>query len=125
MGAIFTLPRRVPSQIELLGATHFSAGAGGAGDLMVGGAGEGVGSFMDALGIQLLKRSRSLEMAVSCSWWMLAGEYLTAHERKFSAWTMRSPSATVGWVRYFCRNSTVSDNRRALVAPSTTWKKRL
>ena len=67
------LLRRAPSGIELIGAMRFAVGAGGAGDLMVGGAGDSVGGYMDALGIQLLKRSRRLEMAVSCSWLMVVG----------------------------------------------------
>ena len=67
MGEIFMLLRRVPSRIEMVGSTRFATGDGGAGYLMVGGDGDGVGGFMDALGIQLLKRSRSLEMAVRCS----------------------------------------------------------
>ena len=79
-------------------------------------AGDSVSGFMGALGIQFLKRSRSLEMAVSCSWWMVEGAYLTVHERKLSSWTMRFPSVNVFWVRYSCMNSTVSENRRALVA---------
>ena len=124
VGAISMLLRRAPSRIELAGSTRIAVGDGGAGSLMVGGDGNGVGGSMDDLGIQLLKRSRRLEMAVSCSWWMVAGASLTAHKRKLSAWTMRSPSVTIGWVRYSCRNLTVSENRRSLVAPSTTWKQR-
>ena len=124
VGAISMLPLRVPSWIELAGVTRFSVGDGGAGDLMVRGYGDSVGGFMYALGIQLLKRLRSLEMAVSYSWWMEVGASLTAHNKKLSAWTMRLPSVTVGWVRYSCRNLTVSENRRALVEPSTTWKQR-
>ena len=84
VGEIFMLSRRVISRIELVGAPQFDLRAGGEGDVIVGGAGE------------LLKRSRSLDMAVSCSWWMVAGEYLTAHERKLSAWTIQSPLVTVG-----------------------------
>ena len=112
VGEIFMLSRRVISRIELVGAPQFDLGAGGEGDVIVGGAGE------------LLKRSRSLDMAVSCSWWMVAGEYLTAQERKLRAWTMWSLSVTVSWVRYSCRTLTLSENRRSLVAPSTTWKQR-
>ena len=93
------LLRSAPSLIELEGATRFSVGEGGAGNLMVGGAGGSVGGSMDTLGIQLLKRSRSLDMEVICSWWMVAGASLTVHERKLSAWTMQSPSVNVGWVR--------------------------
>ena len=66
MGAIYMLPRRVPSRIELAGATRFSVGARGAGGFMVERDGVGVGGFMDTLRIQLLKRLHSLEMAVSC-----------------------------------------------------------
>ena len=55
---------------------------------------------------------------------MFTMEYFTAHKRKLSAWTMQSPSVTVGWLRYLCSNPTVSENRIALVMLSTTWKQR-
>ena len=58
---------RVSSHIELVGAPKFDLWAGGAGAVMAGLAGDNVGGFIDALGIQLLKRSCSLEMLVSCS----------------------------------------------------------
>ena len=59
--------RLVPSCIELVGALRFYLWSGGAGDVMASMTGDGVGGFMDALGIQFLKRSRSLEMVVICS----------------------------------------------------------
>ena len=92
--------------------------------MVTGGTGDFAGGVMVGLGIQLEKISRSFEMAVSCSWWMAAGASLIAQERKLRVWTMRSPSLNVGLVSYSCRNSTVSENRSALVAPSTTWKQR-
>ena len=79
------LPRRVTSRIELVVSTSFVAEAGEAGYFLVGGDGDGVSVFMDSLGIQLLKRSCSLEMYVSFSWWMVAGAYLTAQERNLIA----------------------------------------
>ena len=60
MGTIFMLSRRVPSWIELVGAPRFDLWAGGVGDEMAGMAGDGVGGFMGALGIQLLKRFAQL-----------------------------------------------------------------
>ena len=94
----------------------------GAGVVVTGETGDMSGGVMVGLGIQLVKMSRIFEMAVSCSWWMAAGASLIAQERKLRAWTMWSPSLTVGLVRYSCRNSTVLENRSALAAPSTTWK---
>ena len=88
------------------------------------GTGNVAGGVMVGLGIQLEKMLQSFEMAVSCLWWMEVGASLVAQERKLRAWTMRSPSLTVGVVRYPCRNSMVSENRSALVAPSTTWNQR-
>ena len=83
------------SRMERAGCVRFAGGAGG-----TGAAGDGWGGGVDAvLGIQFVKRSRSFEIAVSCSWWRVAGASLIAQERKFKAWTMRSPSVTVGWVR--------------------------
>ena len=90
--------------------------------MVTGGTGDLDGGVMVGLGIQLEKMSRSFEMAVSCLWLMAAGASLVAQERKLRAWTMRLPFLTVGVVRYSCRNSMVSENRSALVAPSTTWK---
>ena len=75
--------------------TVLPTGAVGLGTVSKG-AGGGVDTF---LGIQFVKRSRSFEIAMSCSWWKVAGASLTAQERKFKAWTMQSPSVTVGWVR--------------------------
>ena len=72
-----------------------AVGSGRAQRMIVGG-GEGVGGCRVFVGIQLLKISRSFEMAVSCLWWMLAGASLISHDRKFRAWTMRLPSVTVG-----------------------------
>ena len=63
------LSRRVTSRIELVGAPRFDLRAGGAVAVMAGLAGDGVGGFMNTLGIQLFKRSRSLEMEVRCSRW--------------------------------------------------------
>ena len=60
------LLRRVTSQIELVGAPRFELWVGEAGAVMAGLASDGVGGFMDALGIQLMKRLRRLEIAVSC-----------------------------------------------------------
>ena len=71
------LLRRVPSRIELVVAPRFDLGDGGAGAVMMSRTGDG--GIMNALGIKLLKSSRRLEMSVSCSWWMVAGAYLTAH----------------------------------------------
>ena len=83
------------SRMERAGCDRFAGGAVGTGTV-----GEGLGGGMAAvLGIQSVKRSRSFEIAVSCSWWMVAGASLTAHERKFKAWTMRSPLVTVGWAK--------------------------
>ena len=56
----------VPSRIELIFAPRFDLWDGGAGAVMAVLAEDGVGGFMDDLGIQLLKRSHSLEMTVSC-----------------------------------------------------------
>ena len=61
------LLRRVPSQIELVGALRFDLWAGGEGGVMAGLSGDGFGGFMDALVIHLFKRSPRLEMVVSCS----------------------------------------------------------
>ena len=69
---------------------------GRAGVVATGGTGDMVGGVMVGLGIQLVKMSRNFEMAVSCSWWMAAGESLIAQERNLRAWTMRSPSLTMG-----------------------------
>ena len=66
LGEIIMIFRRVPSYIELLGAPLFDLWAGGEEAVIVSMAGDGVGGFMDDLGIQFLKRSRSLEMVVSC-----------------------------------------------------------
>ena len=85
VGEIYMLPWSVPSRIELAGATHFYVGYVGAGYLMVRGDGDGVRIFMDALVIQFFKRSRSFKMALSYSWWMVAGASLTVQERKLSA----------------------------------------
>ena len=90
--------------------------------MVKGGTGDMAGGVMVGLGIQFLKMSRSFEMAVSCSWWMAVGASFIAQDRKLSESTMLSPSLTVILVRYSCRNSTVSENRSALVAPSTMWK---
>ena len=92
--------------------------------VVTGGTGDMARGVMDGLGIQLVKISRSFEMAVSCSWWMEAGASLIAKERKLRTWMMRWPLLTVGVVRYSCRRSMVSENRSTLVAPSTTWKQR-
>ena len=87
--------RKRMSRMERAGCDRFAGGAAGTGTV-----GEGLGGGMVAvLGTQFVKRSRSFAIAVSCSWWMVAGASFTAHERKFKAWTMRSPSVTVGWVR--------------------------
>ena len=72
-----------------------AVGSGRAQRMIVGG-GEGVGGCRVFVGIQLLKISRSFEMAVSCLWWMVSGVSLTAHDRKFRAWTMWLPLVTVG-----------------------------
>ena len=63
-----------------------------------GGEGER-GGVAAVLGIELVTRSQIFEMAVSCVWWMVVRVFLTAQEGKFRAWTMWSPSVTVGWVR--------------------------
>ena len=56
------------SRIDWVGALRSTAGVGGEGTLVVGGASDRVGGSMSAFRIQLLKISRSLEMTVSCSW---------------------------------------------------------
>ena len=68
--------------------------------VVTGGTGDMDGGVMVGLRIQLVKMSRSFEMAVSCSWWMAVGASLIAQERKLRVWRMRSPSLTVGVVRY-------------------------
>ena len=90
--------KRTP-RIEQTVTTCFAGGAGGAGAEAAGGIGDGAGGVAAGVGIQLLKMSRSFEMAVSCSWWIVAGASLIAQERKLSACTMRSPSLTVGCER--------------------------
>ena len=97
---------------------------GGVGVVATGDTGELVVCVMVGLGIQFVKMSWSFEMAVRFLWWLVAGESLMAQGRKLRVWTVRSPSLTVGLVRCLCRNSMLSENRSALVAPSTTWKQR-
>ena len=67
--------------------------------LATGGGAVGTGDGIGVPGIQLLKSSRSFEIAVSCLWWMVAGASLMAHERTLSVWKILSPSVTEGWVR--------------------------
>ena len=50
---------------------------------------------MGVLGIQLVKSSWILEMAVSCSLWIVAGASLNAQDRKLRAWIVLSPLETV------------------------------
>ena len=71
--------------IDRAGALRSTSGAGVARTLVVGGADDGVGRSMDVFEIRLLKISQSLEMAVSCSWIMVAGEFLTVKEENFRA----------------------------------------
>ena len=64
------------------------------GKIGTGRVGDGTGSVVvvDRVvdGIQLEKRSRSLKMAEICLWRTSSGASLMAHNRKLSAWTMRS-----------------------------------
>ena len=50
-------------------------------------------------GSQLVKSSRSLVIAVSCLWQIVAGATFTEQEIKSRAWKMQSLSLTVGWER--------------------------
>ena len=59
--------------------------------------GSGVGGDRVVDGIELEKRSRSLKMAESCSWWTEVGISFISYDRKLIAWTMRSEEDTVGW----------------------------
>ena len=43
-----------------------------------------------------MKSYRSLEMAMSYSWWMVDGDSLTEQEIKLRAWTILSSAETVG-----------------------------
>ena len=47
---------------------------------------------------------------------------LNAEERKLRASTMQSTSMTVGWLRYSCMKSTMSEKRTDLVVALTKWK---
>ena len=77
--------------------TTFGGGSGGwiwTGKKVTGRGGDGTGlevggdRVVDV--IQLEKSSRSLEIAESCSLWTASGVSVMAHDRKLSAWTMRS-----------------------------------
>ena len=45
------------------------------------------------------KRSRSLDIADICSWWIVVEAYLTVQDKKLRAWTILSLEVTSGWVR--------------------------
>ena len=84
-------------RMEWAGGDRFAGGSMGTG---TGGEREEEGGDVAAvLGIQLMKWSKRFKMELSCLWWMVAGASLTAHERKFKALTVLSPSVTMGWVR--------------------------
>ena len=79
--------------------TFFVARRRVAGFLIAGGYGGVItdsGGGMRVLGTQWVKRSQSLNMAVSCSQWMVSGASLTAQERKLRAWMILLPAETMG-----------------------------
>ena len=74
--------------------------------------------------VQLLKRSWSLEMDGSCSWWTVVAVYLTAQDRELRAWKIMSSGVNSGWVKYLWSILIVSDIMMNFVVASTTWKQR-
>ena len=58
------------------------------------------GGVIAVVVFQFVTRSRSLEIANNCSWWVVAEASLTAQDRKFRAWTIFSSRVTSGWVSY-------------------------
>ena len=59
--------------MERAGVVCFAGGADGAVTGVMGRAGDTVGDGRAGIGIQLVKMLRSLEMAVSCVWWIVLG----------------------------------------------------
>ena len=57
------------------------------------------GSTSTVLVLQWEKRSRSLEIADSCLWWIVVEASLMAQDRKLRACTILSSEVTYGWVR--------------------------
>ena len=48
---------------------------------------------------QWAKRSRSLDISDSCSWWIFVEASFMAHNKKFRACTILYPEVNSGWVR--------------------------
>ena len=48
------------------------------------------------LGTQLVNSSRSLEIAVNYSWWLVVGLSLISQDRKFRVWIILSSEENVG-----------------------------
>ena len=73
----------------------------GDGTTLGGGVAVGVvdGGASAVLVFQLVKRSRSLDIADSCSWWIVMEASLMVQDRKFRACTSMSSEVTSGWVR--------------------------
>ena len=102
LGGGFTLG----SGTTLKSGTTRGGGSGGwpwTGKTVTGRGGDGtesgVGGYRLVDGIQLEKRSRILDMTESCLWWTALGSFVMAHDRKLSAWNMRSERYIVVWVR--------------------------
>ena len=61
-----------------------------------------VGGASAVLVFQWAKRSRSLDIADSCLWWIAVEASLTAQDRKLRTCTILFSEVTYSWVRYSC-----------------------